>query len=179
MRQRSRGAVFVTVALALVGCEDGSSGALASEALCSDPAAYEGREIWVEGALDTSEPVLWGQSAALCSEAQPCCNTADYVYALACGGRDAVPIVVVPDVTLSDSERAQLGGLSCRGLASGGIAAECRPSCDTTLAASVRALRGTLGPVVSGIEGQVRVLSVISVERSAVPDAGPLPDAAE
>ena len=179
MRQRNRGAVFVTVALALVGCEGASSDALASEAVCSDPAAYEGREIWGAGVRETSDPVLWSQTAALCSEAQPCCSTADYVYALACGGRDGIPIVVVPDGTLSDSERAQLGGLSCRGLASGGIAAECRPSCDTTLAASVRALRGTLGPVVSGIEGQMRVLSVISVERSAVPDAGPLPDAAE
>jgi hypothetical protein len=141
--------------------------------LCADPDAYVGREVTLEVAIDPSSLALWMSAAQACSEEAPCCNTADFVFALPCA--------TGPQIALGPAEGADTLGLTCRGLAVGAFPAECRPThCGTEAALGIRTVRGTLSGMITTVfapDPPYRAFRVTHVERGAIPDAGALPDA--
>jgi hypothetical protein len=141
--------------------------------LCADPDAFVDREITVDVTIDPSFLALWLASAQACTEAAPCCNTADFVFALPCA--------TGPRIALGPAEEgAEALGLTCRGLARGLFPGECTPThCGTPSALAIHRVRGRLAGMVTtpfAPDPPYRAFRVTHVERLPIPDAGPLPD---
>lgn len=166
------------VVLAMFGCGgEPETPTVTIAALCADPEAYEGREIWVDVALDPSAFRLVLSTAAGCWEGAPCCNTGDYAFELGC---DAGPdVVLVP----GDYPREGRGEapLICRGSAPGAFPAECPVTCGSAELLAIRRVRGTIGEETpdpfSSPPRPYRPLMVVETISAPIPDAGPLPDA--
>ena len=166
---------MAAAALTASGCGAAESAEVTVAELCVDPDAYVDREVTVDVTIDPSSLALWVSTAQACTEAAPCCNTADFVFALPCAAG--------PHIALGPAEGAEGAdglGLTCRGLARGAFPAECTPThCGTPSALAIRSVRGRLSGMVTTAfapDPAYRAFRVTHVERGPIPDAGPLPD---
>ncbi len=179
---RNRCGSAVSAALLVIGCSYQtplveSREALTREALCANPGAYEGKELWLDARLEPSAVTLFTSSVAACSETDPCCNSGLYAYVLLCNeGED---IVIVPDGAETEYRPDPL---LCAAQTRGEHPAECPLSCDTPDVLAVRRLRGTLGaartsPPWDDALGSHRRFVVVETIRDPLPDVGPVIDA--
>ncbi len=166
----------ISAALLVVGCSAETPSTVSREALCANPGAYEGKELWLDTRLDPDAVTLWTSSAAACSETNPCCNSGLYAYVLVCNEGD--DIVFVPDGAETEFRPDPL---LCAAQTRGVHPAECPLSCDTPNVLAVRRLRGTLGAARTSswddALGSHRRFVVVETIRDPLPDAGPVIDA--